>query len=217
MSVTTEKKIVGVLGCVLMVYLIIRAYSIPLVHDESATFFFYVHNGKFLPQENGFDANNHFLNSVLSFCFYKLFGSSELSLRLASLIFFPVFVFYWFKFSQLIADTFLRWVFILTGLFTHNFIEFFALSRGYGMSMAILIAALWYFIIAFKEERRIFLLYGILLLLLALYANLALLNTIILMMGLLLGYFYWLKKRSPPREGYWYFPTAYKERRKNVR
>jgi hypothetical protein len=216
-NTTIERRLVIGLGALLMIYLFFRAYYIPLVHDEAVTFFNYIHNGKFLPGQNGFDANNHFLNSALTFCFYKLFGSGELSLRIANLIFFPVFLIFWYKLSELLSDSWIRWVFLLSGLLAHNFIEFFAFSRGYGMSMALLTGGLWFFIKAFKEERMLFLLWGIICLLLALYTNLSLLNTVILLMCLLIIYLLWLGKRSPPAQGYWYFPTAYKEKQKNKR
>lgn len=218
MNTSLDKKIAFALGSVLMVYLILRAYFIPLVHDEAATFFHYVHNGRFLPSEKDFDANNHFLNSFLTYYFYHLFGSGELSLRLASLIFFPVFCIYWFNLSGLMSDRFIRWIFLLSGFLAHNYIEFFALSRGYGMSMALLAGSLWYFISAFKKSRKFFLLPGVLFLLLALYANLSLLNTVILLMCILTGYFFIHYRRpSFSNSSYWYFPEAYNEKIRNTR
>src|ERR1035438_6617895 len=103
----------------LMAYLVLRARLVPFVHDE-CSFFPYIQSGKFLPGENGWDANNHFLNSAISYFFYRIFGSSELSLRLANLIFFPLFALYWYKLASLLDSAFIRRVFLISGLFAHN-------------------------------------------------------------------------------------------------
>ena len=124
------------------IYLAIRAFMVPLVHDEVATFFHYIQKGEFLPPLAHWDANNHILNSILSYFSYLLFGSSELSLRLSNLIFFPVFFFFVYRISNLLRNSILKWAFFITFVFAHNFIEYFALSRGYGMSMALLLKPL---------------------------------------------------------------------------
>lgn len=210
-----DRKIATTLGFVLMCYLVLRAYYIPLVHDEASTFFHYIHTGKFMPAEGGLDANNHFLNSFLTYLFYHLFGSGELSLRLANLIFFPVFFIFWFKLSELLSNRLIKWIFLLAGLFAHNFIEFFALSRGYGMSMALLTGSLWYFIKGFNEGRKVLLLAGTLCLFLALYANLSLLNTGILVTCLI--FVYWNIQYKYVPIGYWNLPIAYKKKNTNIR
>ena len=186
-----EQKIAFALGTVLMIYLIVRAYYVPFVHDEAATFFFYISNAHFIPEKGALDANNHFLNSTLSYLFYRLFGAGELSLRLASLLFFPVFFIFWFKLSGLLSTPFIRWAFLLSGLMANGMFEFFALCRGYGMSMALLSGGLWFFIKALREEKGNHFFLAILFLFLALYANLALLNTLVLLMAILTVYFIW--------------------------
>jgi len=188
MSSSAEKKIAFVTGCILMIYLMFRAFFVPFVHDESATFFFYIHTGNFLPWKGGLDANNHFLNSALSYFFYRIFGSGELSLRSANLIFFPVFYYFWFRLSELLSNRFIRWTFFFAGVLAHSFIEFFALSRGYGMSMALLTMAVWFLINVFREHRPAHIMMVVLCLFLMLYANLALLNTAVLIICCLVFY-----------------------------
>jgi hypothetical protein len=120
------------------IYLIFRALYVPLVHDEAATFFHYIVSENFIPPEAHWDANNHILNSALTYLSYSLFGSSELSLRIPNLLTFIIYVVYTFKISKIISNKLLRWVFLISLILAHNFIEFFALTRGYGMSMEFL-------------------------------------------------------------------------------
>ncbi len=63
----------------------IRCATVPFNHDETATFFYYIQSGDFLPFLSHVDANNHILNSGLGWVCYKLFGDSPFSLRLPNL------------------------------------------------------------------------------------------------------------------------------------
>ena len=125
MQIKRENIVLIILFFFLWVYLWLRAYYIPFTHDEVATFFHYINSERFIPFVNAhWYANNHVLNTVLSFLTYKLFGASELSLRLPNLLFFPVFFFFASKLFCEIKDIFLRWLFILTLCLSHYFIEF---------------------------------------------------------------------------------------------
>ena len=56
---------VYILLCTLMWgYLIMRAFLVPMVDDEIATFFFYVQTADFMPFTAHFDMNNHFINKI---------------------------------------------------------------------------------------------------------------------------------------------------------
>ncbi|NPD44612.1 MULTISPECIES: hypothetical protein [unclassified Lentimicrobium] len=166
-------------------YLAIRAFMVPLVHDEVATFFYYVQKGVFLPPHAHWDANNHLLNSLLSYFSYSFFGSSEFSLRLSNLIFFPVFFFFVYRISNLLRNPVLKWTFFITFIFAHNFIEYFALSRGYGMSMALLFASIYYVFQVFKKGELKYYIFSTLFISLAISANLTLVNTGILISSIL--------------------------------
>ena len=166
----------------LFVYLILRAIFVPFVHDEAATFFYFVHTADFLPHSDSLDANNHFLNSALSWIFYSLLGPSELVLRLSNLLFFPIYCYYWYKLSSYIFNTYVRNIFLLSGFFAHNMLEFFALSRGYGMSIAFLVAAIYFTIKYFESRRFSQIVVSVGLFLFAEYANLSFLNTLILIL-----------------------------------
>ncbi|NOR87144.1 MAG: hypothetical protein GQ527_05995 [Bacteroidales bacterium] len=181
-----SKVIYIALFCFVFIYLALRSNLVPFVHDEAATFFHYIHKGAFLPPYAHWDANNHLLNSTLSYISYHLFGSSEFALRLPNLLFFPVFFFYSYKISTLLKNVLLKWAFIISLVFAHHFIEYFAYSRGYGMSMALLFAAIYYLMQTFKYSYLKYYFLSIFFMSLAILANLTLMNTAILLSGMLL-------------------------------
>ncbi len=170
----------------LFIYLMLRSNLIPLVHDEAATFFHYIHKANFLPPYAHWDANNHILNSALTYFSYVLFGSSEFALRLPNLLFFPIFFFYTYKISTELSNKIFRWTFFITLVFAHNFIEYFALTRGYGMSMALLFASIWFLIQVFKQSQLKYYFLSSIFMSLAILANLTLMNSAIIIMGILL-------------------------------
>jgi hypothetical protein len=165
------------------VYLFIRAIYVPMAHDEIATFHYYIQTSDFLPFIAHWDMNNHVINSALGALFYSLFGLSPFVLRLPNLLMFPLFCFFLWKTANLIPGKIAQWMFILTLLLSHGFLEFFSLSRGYGMSMAFLMPVLYYTFRATGEftTRRMMaaMAWGIL----ATLANLALINTFAILSG----------------------------------
>jgi len=115
-----------------------------MAHDEIATFHYYVQTARFIPFFSHEDMNNHVINSALSSLFTYIFGLSPLVLRLANLLFFPLFCFFIWKLAIQFKTKLIRWWFIISLFLVQGFIEFFSLSRGYGMSMALLAVMLFY-------------------------------------------------------------------------
>ena len=193
---SAEKSLFFLIPFLLCIYLVFRAILVPMGHDEVATFYYYVQTGSFLPFQFHNDANNHILNSFLTWIFYSLFGPSPFALRLANLLFAPLFFYFSYKLSTLVKDSFLRYSFFITLCLCHNFIEFFALSRGYGISMALLMGALWYLIRYAGESRIRNLLYCLVMTDLAVLANLTLINTLILVIAFL--FFFTFRNKDFP-------------------
>lgn len=127
----------------------------PFSHDEAATFFRFVQVGEFAPEYSREAFNNHFLNTILAYFSYNLFGDSKLALRLPNILGYLIYLYYLFKTAQFLTDKYLRWSFLLVLCFTHYFIEFFAVSRGYGLSMAFLLAMIYYLIKAQKTRKPV--------------------------------------------------------------
>ena len=167
------------------IYLIIRAIHIPIVHDEAATFFYYIQSGNFIPYYAHWDANNHILNSALSFINYSLFGDSVLSLRLANLLSFPIFAFFVYKLSTKLSNNIFQYLLFISLVFAHNFIEYFAFSRGYGLSMALIMGTIYFLFKYLKTSKLIDIIFTLIFINLAVLSNLTLINSAILISSIL--------------------------------
>jgi len=141
-----EQKIAISLFVLLWIYLIIRAIYVPVLHDELATFFYYIQTDNYLPPRAHWDANNHILNSMLSNWTYHLFGSSPFSLRLPNVLAYTGFFYGAYQIAGRLKSSFLRWALLLAFVCSHYLFEYFGEARGYGMSMAFFILALYQFI-----------------------------------------------------------------------
>lgn len=181
-----ENRFYLLLFILVWAYIWLRAIFTQLTHDETANFFRFVQTGDFLPYGLDTSATNHLLNSFLAWGFYSLFGAEPWALRLGNVLTFPVFFYFLLKLGTFIKQPFLRISFVVVLALTHNLIEFFAMSRGYGHSMAFLLAALWFLLQAFStvSPRDYFL--TLFFAALAITANLTLLNSVLLIIGFLI-------------------------------
>lgn len=183
-----ERKIYLLLFLLLWIYIWIRAIFAPVVNDEAATFYAYVLSGNFLPPHAFWDANNHLLNSFLTIISYKFFGSSLLALRLPNVLISLLYFFYVYKLAGQLKNRLNRWALVLGLLPVHFIIEFFAYDRGYGMSMAFLLAAVFHLWRFFRIQQLADALLMTLFMVFAVTANLTLINSYILL-HLMLGLF----------------------------
>ncbi len=179
-NITQQKKqqradlvLVGILVSVLFVYLLLRSILVPVTHDEAATFFHYVHLGKLFPPITREEANNHYLNTLLTFVSYHLLGSGKWVLRLPNLLGSILFFYYLYRISKFFSSRFFSLTFFLCVSFSLYFLDFFALSRGYGLSMAFLTASIFYTIQPLRGNHGFHFLYSSLFILLMLAANLS--------------------------------------------
>ncbi|MCX7743806.1 MAG: hypothetical protein N2167_04485 [Flavobacteriales bacterium] len=193
-----QKKIYFFTAIAIAIYLVLRAVHIPLVHDEAATFFHYIHSLDFIPYIAHWDANNHILNSALASLFYVLLGPEEWVLRLPNLLAFPFYAWFIFQLGTFIRQKWIQASFRFVMLMTHGVLEFFALSRGYGMSIAAMVGGL-YLLMLFQQTAKLkHLIASLLAWNLAVLANLNLSASYFLSLGwlLLLILFYPQKNRS---------------------
>jgi hypothetical protein len=167
-------------------YIWLRAIFTQMTHDETANFFRFVHTGDVLPYRPDTSATNHLLNSFIARLFYLVFGAEPWALRMGNVLFFPVYFYFLIKLASLIKSTYLRIGFVVALSLTHNLIEFFAMSRGYGHSMALLLGSLWFLLQAFHTVRPRDYFLTLLFASLALTANLTLLNSVLLIIAFLL-------------------------------
>lgn len=146
-----ERFIFWLVCLVSWIYIITRAVLSPFVFDEATTFLLYVHNNAVLPGQGFWSANNHVLNSALTWIAYNLLGPEEWQLRLPNLLAFPVFCFFVFRLAGLLKQRSSRTFFVLAVFTSHLYLEMFAYSRGYGLSFAALAGLLYFSLEALKN------------------------------------------------------------------
>lgn len=128
-----------------IVFLVDRAIVAPFTFDEAATYLNYISAGP-MAVFNLNSANNHLVNTLLTKFFSALGGNSEFVLRLPNLLAFVVYL----LFSFLILNRFVKnKILVVFGYFllaaNPYVLDFFSLCRGYGLSLAFLMAALFFF------------------------------------------------------------------------
>lgn len=146
-------KAVTVAACLgLAGYAVARAVLVPLTYDEAASYLRYI-SQDFLSVFNFEVATNHFLNTLPTKLAAAVAGDSELVLRLPSLMGYAVYLY----FSILIVREIPQRTIAIAGFvllqFNPYLLDYFALSRGYGMSLGLLMGAS-YFLLRFASQRQ---------------------------------------------------------------
>ena len=198
----TDLVFIGIFVSILFVYLLLRSILVPITHDEAATFFHYVHLGKLFPPLTREEANNHYLNTLLTFVCYHLLGSNKWVLRLPNLLGSLLFFYYLYRISKFFSSRFFSLTFFLCVSFSLYFLDFFALSRGYGLSMAFLTASIFYSIQSLRGNNGFLLVYSSFFILLMLAANL---STLIPAIALFLIHLFVFYDKRPFRKSAFFF------------
>lgn len=167
-------------------YVVLRAINVPLYSDEVFTFYTYIQQGDFMPFKAHWDANNHVLNSALSWAFYSVFGSGPLALRLANVLAFAVYLVYAWKIKQQFKSAYVGFFWFITMIASHYFVSFFQITRGYGLSMAFFTGGLYYLIKYYSENKSTALYSGLVFNILALWANLSLMVPVLVISSVFL-------------------------------
>lgn len=122
-----------------------RAVLVPLTYDEAASYLRYI-SQDFLAVFNFEVATNHFLNTLPTKLVSIIAGDSELALRLPSLAGYGLYL----SFSVLILRSISERPVAIAGFVLLNLnpylLDYFALSRGYGLSLGCLMGALFFFL-----------------------------------------------------------------------
>lgn len=157
-------------------YLLLRAYFTEPLHDEIATFYFYIYHADFLENDLFTDANNHLLNSILGFGINRYIGESFFLFRLPNLLSFPIYFLACYGILNLLKIGWQKIVGIVS-LSTIPFIlEYFAYSRGYGIGIAFFMGAIYYLLNYLKKGTNKLLLLMFCCLWIAIFANLIFVN-----------------------------------------
>lgn len=148
---------VWIFGLGLFSYTLAKAYALGMTHDESGSFLYWMDFPifqSFFSDNMWPDANLHWLYVFFMKISVALFGDSELAIRLPSLLAHLGYLF----FSWKILNDWMpnRWAvffgFILLNVNPY-LLDFFALARGYGLAIFLIMASLYYFGKWWKENN----------------------------------------------------------------
>jgi len=139
-------------GLCLLYYVIYKATHTSFTHDESYSFLKYVHQPfmDIISYKTAY-TNNHILNSVLMKYSEVCFGNSELAMRLPNILAFVLYASFVFAFLKRFLPSIIFFGFIV---FTAHpyLLDFFALARGYGLSIAFMVMSIYYLCVYFYSN-----------------------------------------------------------------
>lgn len=164
--------------------IVLRAKMTPFTHDETATFYFIVQNGHYMPYHAHLDTNNHILNSMLTHVCYSLMGSSKFVLRIPNIVFFVVLLIGLFRITKHLRTNLSRILLLCAFIFSYNWFTFFSVSRGYGISFASMIMAISFLLDYFMNAKVRSIVFAYFFMQLALASSLIMLPVFCIMIGL---------------------------------
>jgi hypothetical protein len=143
----------GLIATALFSYAVLRAARLSFTFDEAATYISYL-SSSLMTALDFTDANNHVLYTLLARLFAAFGGSSELVLRLPSLLGFALYL----LFSWALLSRFFGRFAALAGFLLINLnpfvLDFFSVGRGYGLALGFEMTALYFFLVFLDRERR---------------------------------------------------------------
>lgn len=163
------------LSILLSVYVVLRAVVVPFTIDEAITFLNYVHTGSWWPTHAKPDANNHLLNSFLAILSSSVFGNAPWALRLPNILAGVLYLVFAVKWCKRMHSWQAATAVFAALVGSHFLIDFFALCRGYGLSLAFLSVSLYYLLDWQKKNSIARLGLSLAAMVLAVFSNLALL------------------------------------------
>ena len=130
-----------------------KVFNVPITHDEVATTIHYSNYSYWeIMMYPDASPNNHILNTLFTKTFLYFFGNDQWVVRLPNLLSFILYSLGAFKIAQIIIGQ--KSFFFLAGalLFLANpyLMDFFGLSRGYGMASSFCLFSLSYLISGFR-------------------------------------------------------------------
>ncbi|MES2591365.1 MAG: hypothetical protein V4608_05740 [Bacteroidota bacterium] len=177
-----------ILGAFIFFYTVIRAQLLSITWDEAYSYLQFVRHKILIPEKyEAMDANNHVLNTWLNIQSTKFLGVSEFVLRLPSLFGHLLFLFFSYKIVRNFENKALLLASFLIINLNPYLLDFFSLSRGYGLSIGLMMASIYYLYVFITKEYKIkYAVYTTMYGMLATVANFVALNYIVVATGLLL-------------------------------
>ncbi len=178
------KQLFFLTGSLLLLYCTARAVSLSMTHDESSTMMVFAPRTFWQVVTNEPpDANNHIFNTLLVQLFTSIDNNKVLA-RLPNLLAAGLYFFFGIRLLlQLFANGWLQALAFALLFFNPYLLEFFALARGYGLSIGFMMVSL-YFAHRFTREGRLSTLaWSGGMAVLACYSSLAMLNYFVALIG----------------------------------
>jgi len=148
----TSRAVVFALGLLFFGYVALRAARVAITFDEVQSFYDYVQKG-FSGLFRFDSANNHFLNTLVVWLVSRITGTGKFVLRLPSLLAYVLYLVFCGRILKRYAPPFI----VVFGFVLLNanpyMLDFFSLSRGYGLALGFMMAALFYFL-RFMDEKQ---------------------------------------------------------------
>jgi len=137
--------------------IIYKVFHVPVTHDEVLTATRYPGYGYWeLMMYPEPWPNNHILNSLLAKFFVSIFGLHQWVVRLPNVLSFLLYSYAIFRINKTVLTTSSVWFIPASVLFLLNLylLDFFGLSRGYGISCALCTLSVSFLISAFRDLKK---------------------------------------------------------------
>src|SRR5215211_8563636 len=154
---TTSAICMMILSGLLLAYATLRAVEVGITWDEAFSWLEFTRKGNLLPfgPFRAMAANNHYLNAWLTYLTTGVLGVSELTLRLPALTAFALYLYYTGRLSLELPSPLLRVSAFVVLNGNPYVLDYFSLSRGYGLAHALLAGSLWYLYRFFQTDLRV--------------------------------------------------------------
>lgn len=147
MNRKVETTLLVLIGAAYFLYLVLRAWYIPMTQDEVATCYNHVTRGVFdlMTYQREAVPNNHILNTLAIKLLAGIFGMGQMVARIPALAGGILYLFGAGALARLLGNTgWLRLLWFVLLLGNPFMTEFFALGRGYGISIGLMTVAIYY-------------------------------------------------------------------------
>ncbi len=182
-----ENIIYLILGIIVLFLVGKEAYTIPITHDEVSTIVFSHQSIWEIVTYADPIPNNHILNTLILKVSIFVFGDHAFSNRMHNILFFiPYFFFCVLIVRELFKDSWLRVAVVCMLSLQPFLLDFYSVTRGYGISVSLQVVSLYFFFKRLKSGEILDLAKCFGFAFLAVYANFTLLNYFIPLGGLLL-------------------------------
>lgn len=187
LRLSDTNSILFIISSLLFSYTTYKAIHLSITWDEAYSYLEYVRNTIFIEEApGGMSANNHWLNTWLCIYFVKWFGVNEFVLRLPSLIAHILFL---YSSATLVKSFSDKWIVILSFLIINlnpYLLDFFSLSRGYALSVSLMLWSILYLYKYLSNDYKIkYAAFSLIIGALAVMANFVLLNYFVVLFALL--------------------------------